>query len=78
MKKLSAMLISLACGGALAQAPPSPEEIMSQNDLNEDGVITREEADESGTPLAMFFDQIDSDMDGRITMEELENMGPPG
>lgn len=78
MKRLFTTLAPFVAAGALAQAPPPPEEIMAQNDLNEDGVITRAEAQEAGTPLAMFFDMIDSDGDGRITMEELQNMGPPG
>jgi hypothetical protein len=77
MTRLFAALALLVSAGALAQQPPAPEQIMADNDLNDDGVITREEAQEAGTPLAMFFDMIDSNGDGRITMEELQNMGPP-
>lgn len=69
----AALSLALLCA-AHGQEPPSPEEIMRQNDLNEDGVITRSEADEAGTPLATLFDQIDTNGDGRITMQELESM----
>lgn len=71
MRMLLATLVPVA---ALAQQPSSPEEIMTANDLNEDGVITRAEAERADTPLAAIFDQVDSDMDGRITMQELEDM----
>jgi len=77
MTRILAALALLVSAAALAQQPPPPEQIMADNDLNEDGVITREEAQEAGTPLAMFFDMLDSNGDGQITMEELRNMGPP-
>ena len=42
MTRLFASLAALVSAGALAQQPPAPEQIMADNDLNDDGVITRE------------------------------------
>ena len=70
------MLVSAAA--AAQQAPPPPDEIMATHDSNGDGEITKMEAAAVETPLAMFFDQIDTNMDGKITMAELMSMGPPG
>ena len=69
------MLVSAA---AAAQQAPPPDEIMATHDGNGDGEITKAEASAVETPLAMFFDQIDTNMDGKITMAELMSMGPPG
>lgn len=83
MKKV--VLIAMAlCGSVLAQPPgggmPSPEEIMKRNDANEDGVITKDEVENSGRPIAQMFGNIDTNKDGKIDLEELKNMnmGPPG
>ena len=52
---------------------------MKENDKNNDGVITKEEA--KGSELEMFFDMVDSNHDGKIIMDELKaipgNGGPP-
>lgn len=64
----------LVLAAAAAQAQPVPDEIMRRNDINEDGVITRAEAEESGTPLIEIFDEVDADGDGRLTRQELEEM----
>jgi hypothetical protein len=62
-------------GLAAAQGIPPPEQIMAENDEDKNGEITREEAESSGTPLAQFFDQFDSNKDGKITMAELKAFG---
>jgi len=79
MKKLLPAILLIASASAYAQAPPSPDQIMKENDKNNDGVITREEA--KGSELDMFFDLVDGDHDGKITMDELKaipgNGDPP-
>lgn len=76
MKKLIPAIVLIACGAAYAQAPPSPAQILKENDKNNDGAITKEEA--KGSMLEQFFDGIDSNKDGKITTAELQNMKPPG
>ena len=53
--------------------------LIEENDKNNDGLITREEA--RGSKVEMFFDMVDGDHDGKITMDELKaipgNGGPP-
>ena len=72
MNKLipAAMLLSLV-GTAYAQAP-SPEEMMKENDTNNDGIVTREEA--AKTPLKDFFDMVDANHDSKVTLAELKAM----
>lgn len=72
MKKLIPAALLIISGTAFAQMP-SPDEIMKENDKNNDGVITKEEA--AASPLGGFFDMIDANHDGKITKEELQNMG---
>ncbi len=72
---LFASLCLFASFAVQAQMPP-PEEIMKDNDANMDGKITREEA--AKTPLANFFDLLDTNKDGVITLQELKNAKPPG
>lgn len=78
MKKLIPAVLLIASAGAYAQMP-SPEQMMKENDKNNDGVITKEEA--KGSMLEMFFDAMDGNRDGKITTDELKAMtagGPPG
>jgi hypothetical protein len=44
----------------------------TQADLNEDGLISREEAEQKLPGLASHFDEIDTDNDGTISREELQ------
>jgi Ca2+-binding EF-hand superfamily protein len=66
-----AILTLLGTRMVFAQGSLTPDQLMSQNDRNGDGVITKEEANAAGTPLARVFDQIDTNGDGRITRDEL-------
>lgn len=79
MKKLIPAILLVASANAYAQAPPSAEQILKDNDKNSDGVITKEEA--KGSELEMFFDLVDGNHDGTITMDELKaipgNGAPP-
>lgn len=77
MKKLIPAILLIASASAYAQMP-SPEQMLKENDKNNDGAITKEEA--KGSMLEMFFDNLDGNHDGKITMDELKAMsaGPPG
>jgi hypothetical protein len=48
------------------------QERFSQADINEDNVISREEAEQRLPWLASHFDEIDTDNDGTISREELQ------
>lgn len=50
---------------------PDNATIMSNNDGNGDGEITKAEADEAGLPLSQNWDMFDLDSDGKVTDEEL-------
>lgn len=56
-------------GGNMAAA--RPEAIMANNDLNKDGVITKEEAVKSGKALARMWDSYDLNKDGKVELAEL-------
>ena len=75
MKKLMPVFLLIASASAYAQMP-SPEQILKENDKNNDGVITKEEA--KGSELDMFFDMVDGNHDGKITMDELKAIPPNG
>ena len=61
-----------ALGAAHAQAPVTPEFVMANNDLNKDGIITREEAMKAGRQLAQAWDFFDTNKDGKVDMDELK------
>lgn len=56
-------------GGLMAGA--RPEAILANNDLNEDGVVTREEASKAGRALARMWDSYDLDKSGTVEFVEL-------
>jgi hypothetical protein len=56
-------------GGLMAGA--RPEVILANNDLNEDGVVTREEASKAGRALARMWDSYDLDKSGTVEFVEL-------
>jgi hypothetical protein len=56
-------------GGNMAAA--RPETIMANNDLNKDGIITREEAKTAGKALARMWDSYDLNKDGKVEYAEL-------
>jgi hypothetical protein len=75
MKKSSIvfMLPALfAVSVAQAQAAVTPEFVMANNDLNKDGIITREEATKAGRQLAQTWDFFDTNMDGKVNTDELK------
>src|SRR5690606_4648166 len=55
-------------GGLMAGA--RPEAILANNDLNEDGVVTREEASKAGRALARMWDSYDIDKSGTVQLVE--------
>lgn len=56
-------------GGRMAAA--RPEAIMANNDLDKDGVITREEAKTAGRALIRMWDSYDLNRDGIVELAEL-------
>ncbi len=56
-------------GGNMAAA--RPEAILASNDLNKDGVVTKEEAKNAGRALIRMWDSYDLDKDGNVDLAEL-------
>lgn len=56
-------------GGNMAAA--RPEAILASNDLNKDGVVTREEAKSAGRALIRMWDSYDLNKDGSVDLAEL-------
>lgn len=81
-KQASIAAVAVALGAAAAQAQdaaalPEPqrksaEEIIATNDLNGDGIVTREEAARvNGNLFVMWNDVYDTDHDGRVDVAEV-------
>ncbi len=56
-------------GGNMAAT--RPEAIMTNNDLNKDGVVTKEEATKAGKALIRMWDSYDLNKDGKVELAEL-------
>lgn len=56
-------------GGNMAAA--RPEAILASNDLNKDGVVTKEEAKTAGRALTRMWDSYDLDKNGTVDLAEL-------
>lgn len=56
-------------GGNMAAA--RPEAILASNDLNKDGVVTKEEAKTAGRALIRMWDSYDLNKDGIVELSEL-------
>lgn len=56
-------------GGNMAGA--RPEAIMASNDLDKDGIVTKEEATKAGKALIRLWDSYDLDKDGRVDYADL-------
>lgn len=56
-------------GGSMAAA--RPETIIANNDLNKDGVVTKDEAKTSGKALFRMWDSYDLNKDGQVNYAEL-------
>ncbi len=55
-----------------AQGPPSFDDMLKQGDANSDGILTKDEAEQ--TPIKDFFGSLDANNDGSYTREESEGM----
>ena len=64
--------LSAGLGVAQAQTAVTPEFVMGNNDLDKDGIITREEATKAGRQLAQTWDFFDTSKDGKVDLEELK------
>lgn len=83
MNKPALLVATMAALGAAAatpaQTPPangSPqritaEQIVASNDLNKDGIVTREEATEAKKSLITIWNMYDLDRDGRLDVAEI-------
>jgi EF hand len=49
----------------------TPDFVMANNDLNKDGVITKEEATKAGKQLIQVWDTYDLNKDGKVDRDEL-------
>lgn len=74
--RTSTLLAALLFVGSVpGQAPPgSPDFILASNDLNKDGVVTREEATRAGRVLGQSWDIYDRDKDGKVDLGELQTV----
>jgi uncharacterized protein len=65
----------LMTGSVLGQAAPgSPEFVMANNDLNKDGIVTREEAINAGRALGQAWNTYDLNKDDKVDLEELKSI----
>jgi hypothetical protein len=83
--------VSLALGAQAAQAaapgggePVTAEVVITNNDQNKDGVVTKAEAVATGRQLAQAWDTFDTNKDGKVDVEEVRKVlaaqqggGPP-
>lgn len=76
MKKEISLLcvLGLSAGLGVAQEQPAvtPEFVMGNNDLDKDGIITRDEATKAGRQLAQRWDFFDTNKDGKVDMAEVK------
>jgi len=55
-------------------APGSPEFVLANNDLNKDGIVTREEAMQVGRVLGQSWETYDVNKDGKVDLQELQGV----
>jgi hypothetical protein len=80
-KTIFAVAGLLVFGSAVAQPPgggggglPDNATIMGNNDANDDGEITKAEADAAGLALGQNWDMFDLNNDGKVVAEELDQV----
>jgi Ca2+-binding EF-hand superfamily protein len=69
----------VAAGAAIAADAPAdaepprigPAEIIASNDLDKDGIVTRDEAKKNNGNLSVMWDVYDMDHDGRVNLAEV-------
>ena len=77
MKNVILVITCALVGGPLvsalqAQDVVTVEFVMANNDLNKDGIITKEEATKAARTLAQVWDLFDANMDGKVDAEEIK------
>ena len=73
MKRIAALCIALAVGGALAQSNNATDKYFDSLDLNGDGYVSIAEA--AGNPeVVKRFDKADKNRDGKLSRKEFASL----
>ena len=73
MKRIVALCIALAAGGAQAQSKSATDKYFDELDLNGDGYVSIAEA--AGNPeVVKRFDRADKNHDGKLSRKEFANL----
>jgi hypothetical protein len=73
MRRIAALCIALAAGGALAQSKSATDKYFDELDLNGDGYVSLAEA--AGNPeVVKRFDKADKNHDGKLSRKEFANL----
>ena len=73
MKRMAALCIALAAGGALAQSQSATDRYFDSLDLNGDGYVSLAEA-AGNEEVVKRFDKADRNRDGKLSRKEFANL----
>jgi EF hand domain-containing protein len=73
MRRIAALCIALAAGGALAQSKSATDKYFDSLDLNGDGYVSLAEA-AGNEEVVKRFDRADKNHDGKLSRKEFANL----